>query len=160
MDGDVLGLERRRRWSGERKREIVLASFAPGVLVKDVCRRHDVSTSLVFAWRRQARQAAVKDGELFGSGLGGSGRGTKAAVSFLPVHLLAADSGAVTSPDPAALSAPASRANPAIALAPEHSPPLPGCMEITLGHGRTVKVDASVDADALRRIIVMLDSCR
>ena len=39
MDGDVLGLERRRRWSGERKREIVLASFAPGVLVKDVCRR-------------------------------------------------------------------------------------------------------------------------
>ena len=160
MDGDVLGLERRRRWSEERKREIVLASFAPGVLVKDVCRRHDVSTSLVFAWRRQARQAALKDGELFGSGLAGAGRGTKAAVSFLSVHLLAADAAAVTSPEAAALAAPASRANPAIALPPEHSPPLPGCMEITLGHGRTVKVDASVDADALRRIIVMLDGCR
>ena len=155
MDGDVLGLERRRRWSEERKREIVLASFAPGVLVKDVCRRHDVSTSLVFAWRRQAR-----NGELFGSGLAGAGRGTKAAVSFLPVHLLAADAAAVTSPEAAALAAPAGRANPAIALPPEHAPPLPGCMEITLGHGRTVKVDASVDADALRRIIVMLDGCR
>ena len=133
----------------------MLASFAPGVLVKDVARRHDVSTSLVFAWCRQAR-----NGELFGSGLAGAGRGTKAAVSFLPVHLLAADAAAVTSPAAAALSAPASRANPAIALAPEHSPPLTGCMEITLGHGRTIKVDASVDADALRRIIVMLDGCR
>ena len=59
MDGDVLGLERRRRWSDERKREIVLASFAPGILVKDVARRHDVSTSLVFAWRRQARNGIV-----------------------------------------------------------------------------------------------------
>ena len=160
MDGDVLGLERRRRWSDERKREIVLASFAPGVLVKDVCRRHDVSTSLVFAWRRQARQAAVKDGGLFGSGLGGSGRATKAAVSFVPVHLSAVDAGAIASSDPAALSAPADCANPVTGLAPEHSAPLPGCMEITLGHGRTVKVDASVDADALRRIIVMLDGFR
>ena len=155
MEGDVLGLERRRRWSAERKREIVLASFAPGILVKDVARRHDVSASLVFSWRRQAR-----NGLLFGSGLGGTGRGTKAAVSFLPVHLSAVDAGTIASADPAALSAPASCANPVTALAPEHSPPLPGCLEITLGHGRTVRVDASVDADALRRIIVMLDGCR
>ena len=35
-----------------------------GGVVKDVARRHDVSTGLVFAWRRQARQAALKDGEL------------------------------------------------------------------------------------------------
>ncbi len=34
MDGDVLGFER-RRWSEERKREIVLASFAPGDLSPD-----------------------------------------------------------------------------------------------------------------------------
>ena len=133
----------------------MLASFAPGVLVKDVARRHDVSTSLVFAWRRQAR-----NGELFGSGLAVAGRGTKAAVSFLPVHLSAADTGAASSPGAAPLSAPADCAHPAIALAPEHSPPLTGCMEITLGHGRTVKVDARVDADALRRIIVMLVGCR
>ena len=155
MDGDVLGLERRRRWSGERKREIVLASFAPGVLVKDVCRRHDVSTSLVFAWRRQAR-----NGELFGSGLAGAGRGTKAAASFLPVHLLAADAGAASSPEATPFSAPASCANPVIAPAQIHPPSVPGWMEITLGHGCTVKVDASVDADALRRIVVMLDGCR
>ncbi len=94
MDGDVLGPERRRRWSDERKREIVLASFAPGVLVKDVCRRHDVSTSLMFAWRRQAR-----NGGLFGSGLAATGRETKAAASFLPVHFLAADAGAASSPE-------------------------------------------------------------
>ena len=151
MDGDVLGLERRRRWSDERKREIVLASFAPGILVKDVARRHDVSTSLVFAWRRQAR-----NGALFSSGLAGSGRGTKAAISFLPVHLCAAEAGAMTSPETTPISSPASRANLAIALAPEHSPPLPGWMEITLGHGRTVKVDA----DALRCIIMMLEGCQ
>lgn len=160
MDVDILGLERRRRWSEERRREIVLSSFAPGVLVKDVARRHDVSTSLVFAWRRQARQAALQAGELFGSGLAGARRGTEAPVSFLPVHLSAVDAGAIASPEAAALSAPASCANPVIATAPEYSQPLPGCMEITLGHGRTVRVDASVDADALRRIIVMLDGCR
>ena len=76
-----------------------------------------------------------------------------AAVSFVPVQLCAAEAGAMTSPGTTPIYAPAGCANPVSALAPEQSPPLPGWMEIPLGHGRTVKVDASVDADALRRII-------
>ncbi|MBV1703143.1 MAG: transposase [Hyphomicrobiales bacterium] len=160
MDGDVLGFERRRRWSEERKREIVRASFAPGALVKDVARRHDVAISLVFAWRRAARQAALKDGAPFGSGLGGTGGRTKATVSFLPIHIPAEDAGVLTSPESNPSSAPASCADPAIALTPTPLSRLPGWMEITLSHGRTIKVDASVDADALRRIVDALELCQ
>lgn len=59
------GAERRRRWSEADKRRIVEESFAPGVQVVDVARRNGASTSLVFAWRRQAREAAPKSAPTF-----------------------------------------------------------------------------------------------
>ncbi|MGB8840485.1 MAG: transposase [Aliidongia sp.] len=53
MDVEVLaGPERRRRWSDEQKREIVLAAFAPGAVVRDVARRADVKASLIYRWRQ------------------------------------------------------------------------------------------------------------
>jgi transposase len=53
VDGEVLsGAERRRRWSEEQKREIVLAAFVPGAVVRDVARRADVTPSLIYRWRR------------------------------------------------------------------------------------------------------------
>ena len=59
------GAERRRRWSEADKRRIVEESFAPGVQVVDVARRNGAATSLVFAWRRQAREAAPKSASTF-----------------------------------------------------------------------------------------------
>ena len=49
------GVERRRRWSEADKRRIVEETLAPHSVIADVARRNGVSTSLVFAWRRQAR---------------------------------------------------------------------------------------------------------
>jgi transposase-like protein len=42
------GPERRRRWSIEQKRAIVTAAFKPGAVVRDVARRTDVTSSLIY----------------------------------------------------------------------------------------------------------------
>src|SRR5579864_1421013 len=49
------GVERRRRWSREDKARIVEDTLAPGAKVSEVARRHGISPSLVFTWRRQSR---------------------------------------------------------------------------------------------------------
>jgi transposase len=51
----VTSVERRRRWAPEEKARIVAASFAPGVKVTDVARRHDISSQHLHQWRREAR---------------------------------------------------------------------------------------------------------
>lgn len=55
----VLGAERRRRWRHEDKIRIVEESFAPGTVVCDVARRHEIANSLLFSWRRQAREGRL-----------------------------------------------------------------------------------------------------
>src|SRR4029077_16218959 len=57
MDGKVLGVERRRRWSKDEKARIVEETLAPGAVVSEVARRHGVAQSLLFTWRRLARPA-------------------------------------------------------------------------------------------------------
>lgn len=52
----ISGPERRRRWSDAEREEIVVASFAPGAVVAEVARHFDVSTSLIYKWRRDAQQ--------------------------------------------------------------------------------------------------------
>ncbi|MFZ5618843.1 MAG: IS66-like element accessory protein TnpA [Pseudomonadota bacterium] len=54
---EILGRERRRRWSDEEKAEIVAESFRPGVSVSWVARRHGVSASQLFNWRKSARSS-------------------------------------------------------------------------------------------------------
>ncbi len=55
MPQEILGRERRRRWSDEDRARIVAESFEPGVPVSWVARRHDLSPSQLFAWRKAAR---------------------------------------------------------------------------------------------------------
>lgn len=51
------GPERRRRWSQEERLKILTEAFSPGACVADVARRHDVSTGLIYTWRRKLREA-------------------------------------------------------------------------------------------------------
>jgi transposase len=51
----LAGVERRRRWSEDQKREIVAAAFAPGAMVSAVARRIDIHTSVIYRWRRKLR---------------------------------------------------------------------------------------------------------
>ncbi len=47
------GPERRRRWSDEERMRILAEAFAPGAFVAQVARRHDISTGLIYTWRRK-----------------------------------------------------------------------------------------------------------
>ena len=45
--------ERRRRWTPTDKLRIVEEAFAPGAVAKRVAERYEISTGLLFTWRRQ-----------------------------------------------------------------------------------------------------------
>ena len=45
----------RRSWSDAEKLEILAEAFRPGVRVRDVIARREVSSSLIYTWRKQAR---------------------------------------------------------------------------------------------------------
>src|SRR5215208_121211 len=45
----------RRRWSEDDKRRLVAETFGPGATVHGVARRHGVSPSQLFAWRKRLR---------------------------------------------------------------------------------------------------------
>ena len=81
------GVERRRQWSDDEKARIIEETLVPGARVAEVARRNAVSASLVFGWRRLAR-----DGLL--------GRGVPALV---PVEIVAP---ALPAPTPPSVSRP------------------------------------------------------
>ena len=63
MKAEILvGPERRRRWSGEEKARIVAEATAPDARVADIARRHGVSRSLIYTWRREANPGLSGDG--------------------------------------------------------------------------------------------------
>ena len=53
----LTGRERRRRWSDDERRRILTAAFTPGAVVATISRQFEVSTSLIYKWRRQAMAA-------------------------------------------------------------------------------------------------------
>ena len=83
------GVERRRQWSDDEKARIIEETLVPGARVAEVARRNAVSASLVFGWRRLAR-----DGLL--------GRGVPALV---PVEIMA-PAPALPAPTPPSVSRP------------------------------------------------------
>jgi transposase len=134
MRVEVLGgPERRRRWRFEDKARLVAQTFEPGVSVCTVARRHGIAPSLLFTWRRQAREGR----------LGGS----EPAPVFVPVTVAPGPTPSV--PAGAPLAPPASEA------APDYPPRRhrTGLIEIELGGGRRLRVDRDVDAPALRRVL-------
>jgi len=56
---EVLGVERRRRWSREAKAAMVAETYEPGASVSMVARRHGVAPSQLFGWRRLAEGGAL-----------------------------------------------------------------------------------------------------
>ena len=130
MDGKVLGVERRRRWSRDEKARLVEETLAPGAVVSEVARRHGVAQSLLFTWRRLARMAAQPS--------------ERNSSILLPVEIEAMASPSVsegTRPSRPATSGRRTRS---------------GVIEIELGSGNRVRVDNDVDADALRRVLSVL----
>jgi transposase len=59
MRGDILGLERRRRWGDEEKLEIVLSVGVGGATVTQVAQRHDVTRQQIYAWRHELKKKGL-----------------------------------------------------------------------------------------------------
>ncbi|MFT8247370.1 IS66-like element accessory protein TnpA [Roseomonas sp. BN140053] len=125
----ITGRERRRRWSVADKLRILAECDAPGVQVSEVAARHGVYRSLVFQWRRQAR-----DGLLV----------TEPTPELVPVRVVAADrhSDALPGSEPVPL--------------PPPSPRVAAAIEIELPDGIRVRVGEEVGLVALRRVLAAL----
>ena len=122
MKIEVLGTERRRRWSLQDKLRIVEETLQPGVTVSEVARRHGLAPSVVFTWRRLAREGRLCE---------------TAGPVFMPVEITPVPAQA------APVASPARRT---------------GLIEIVLSRGRRIRVDREVDAEALRRVLQVVES--
>ncbi len=53
-------VERRPRWSDEERWHILEEAFSPGAKVLHVARHHDISTGLIYTWRRKRLAAQLE----------------------------------------------------------------------------------------------------
>jgi transposase len=118
--------KRRCHWSAEEKAKIVAETLAAGAKVTEVARKHGITPSRIFAWRREAR---TKE------------HGDPAAPGLVKVHVVASPT---TSAVQEAKELPSS---------PQDARQRTGLIEIDLGDGRCLRVDAEVDAAALLRVL-------
>jgi transposase len=131
--------ETRRKWSDAEKQAIVAEAAQPGANISAVARRQGIKPSLLFRWRRLARDTPIHP----------------TVPAFMPVALAlpSPHSEAVT---PKASSTPNSPLTAALPDAEEGRRP-DDRIEIELGNGRLVRVGAGVSTDALKRIIDLLE---
>jgi transposase len=124
----VIVADARRRWSRAEKQAIVAECEGGASSVSAVARKHNIASSLLFRWRREF--GAVKPA-------------ARAKPKFVAVGL------PVLPALSAAEGSPATGAPPSVADR--------GLIEIELVGGRRLRVDGSVDAGALRRVIAVLE---
>ena len=129
---EVIETGSRRRWTLEEKRRIVAESFSGPRRVSATARRHGLSTSQLFNWRRLAREGRLvaEDDRL----------------SFVPA-IVTSEEG------PAEERAEEETRSPGRSL----RSPVGGRMDIVLRRGCRVIVGSDVDAAALRRVLDVLE---
>ena len=124
----ISGVERRRRWSDADKLRIVAEADEAGAKVAEVARRHEISRSILWTWRKQARAGRLTMSDPPG---------------FLPVVV-----DAVSAMDTAASVA---SAPPLQVDAPP--PPDHRAITITLANGTRLEISAALSLPALSCII-------
>jgi transposase len=129
-------VERRRHWPDEEKLRIMSEALAPGATVAAVADRNGVCRSLVYLWLRLARA-----GRLSGISLT-----DPPATSFVPVRI-------EPPPQPAQAEGPPTTHVARSAGARRRT----SVVEVTLGNGRSLKVDENIDPRALARLVAALD---
>jgi transposase len=125
----ISGVERRRQWRAADKLRIVAEAERPGACFVEVARRHEVSRSVLWAWRKQARQGVLV---------------AEPAPMFMPLQV-ATD-----------LPAPVAQADAAPAAPPGPCSATSGRIEIALPDGTVIRVDEAIGAAALRRVVAAL----
>ena len=129
------GVRRLKRWPVELKRRIVEETFAPGVSVSIVARRHNANANQVFEWRNKYQQGTLVDKR--------AAKKASAGHDLIPV-------GVIGRGVPMPLLSDSPRAYRRKETAP---PKLYGVIEITLRDGTKLRVDAGIHEYALRRVL-------
>lgn len=117
----------RRRWTVDQKLAVLRDAFGPDGCVRVAVERHEVGSGSIYSWRRQAMSGV----------LGGIPKVTEPAFAE------------VTVTEPPALMAPTTTTPPPRQVGL-------GQIAIELPSGVRLTMDASVDADALSRVIGVL----
>ena len=126
----ITGVERRRRWRVEEKVLIVAECERPGACLAAVARQHDVSSGLLWNWRRQSRRGLLR---------------ADLAPNFFPVQLT----------DGPVFRGPGQRST-SLAVPPETPASADGQIEITLADGTMVRAGQNVSLATLRRVLTAL----
>jgi transposase len=126
----ITGVERRRRWRVEEKLRIVAECERPGACLASVARQHDVSSGLLWNWRRQARRGLLR---------------VDLAPIFLPIQV----TGEPLSRDVAQRSTSPS-------VQPGSPASADGQIEIMLADGTMVRAGQNVSLATLRRVLTAL----
>jgi transposase len=131
---EVIETGARRRWTPEEKQRIVAESFGAPRIVSATARRHGLSNSQLFTWRRLAREGKlIADAD---------------AVAFVP---------AVVAPELRIPDAPPEPGPESLLPQADRKARAGGRMEIVLSGVRRVIVGSDVDAAALMRVIDALE---
>ncbi len=123
----------RRAWTVEQKLAMLRDAFGPGGSVRNSIERHEVTSGLLYTWRRQAMSgelASTPRPALLGPMV-------EAPPCFAEVRVI--------DQPPAPVPAP-----PPVCIDP------PGRIAIELPSGIRLSVDAAVDAEALSRVLGVL----
>ena len=131
---EVIETGARRRWTPEEKQRIVAESFGAPRIVSATARRHGLSNSQLFTWRRLAREGKlIADAD---------------AVAFVP---------AVVAPELRIPDAPPEPGPESVLPQADRKARAGGRMEIVVSGARRVIVGSDVDAAALMRVIDALE---
>jgi transposase len=135
--GEVISVvARRRRWTLEQKLALVEEVSRAGASVAAVADRHGMSRSLLFDWRRQARDGTMP----------GVVR-ADAAPSLVPVRVM----GEAPSPRAATgVAPPRVRATQPCQAAP--------MIEVVLSNGRVLRAAEAIRSEVLARLAAALDA--
>jgi transposase len=126
----ITGIERRRRWRVEEKLRIVAECERPGACLAAVARQHDVSSGLLWNWRRQVRRGLLR---------------VALAPNFFPVQV----TDEPISRDPGQRSR-------SLTVPPGMPTSADAQIEIMLADGTTVRAGQNVSLATLRRVLTAL----
>ena len=126
----ITGVERRRRWRVEEKLRIVAECERPGASLVAVARQHDVSSGLLWNWRRQARRGLL---------------GADLATASFPIQVTGEPVSRDPDPRSTLPAVPSGRSTSADAQ-----------IEIMLADGTMVRAGQNVSLATLRRVLAAL----
>ena len=125
----ITSVERRRRWSLAEKERLVAASLEPGVSVSEVARAAGLHVSQLFRWRKQLCTRIEAPA---------SATEPLVEPKLVPVTIMPIAAATDTPP-------------------PRRRRRRSGMIEIEVSGGRRVRVGGDVDAEALRRVLDVLE---